>query len=243
MPTLSIFSMNPRTILTRHLDSTLPLAEAAAKLLEATQRNPLLANLYLDDTSRDLLRIGGPDLGGDILIRPGKEKEKGVLAHFRQGDRPVFRALVAATEGGWTVRRRQPASTEGLDLLEFIQDGHRVSRCKKIQFAEAALEDALGCEFDEVDLLIRFLVELEVHGDDGPVLDDTPEGPEAGLEAVRRSLAGTARIILHHGRRLALRERQVLEGRRNDINLVVLYARLPKGRGFVIGGLADEAAA
>jgi hypothetical protein len=150
--------------------------------------------------------------------------------------------LVAATEGGWTVRRRQPTSTEGLDLLEFIQDGHRVSRCKRVQFAESALEDALGCEFDEVDLLIRFLVELEVHGDDEPILDDTPEGAEPSLEAVRKSLAGTERVILHGDRRLVLRRRQVLEGRRNDLNLVVHYDRLPGREGFVIGGLADQAA-
>ena len=234
--------MNQRTILTRHIDTTLTLAAAADKLLEATQKNPLLDNLYLDDNADGLLRIGGPELRGDILVRPAKEKGEGVVAHFRQGDRPVFRALVAATEGGWTVRRRQPASTEGLDLLEFIQDGHRVGRCKKIQFAESALEDALRCEFDEVDALIRFLVELEVHGDDEHVLDDTPEGPEPSLEAVRKSLAGTERVILHGGRRVILRRREVLEGRRNDLNLVVQYARLPGRRGFVIGGLADQPA-
>jgi hypothetical protein len=234
--------MNTRTILTRHIDTTLTLAAAANRLLEATQKNPLLANLYLDESSGGLLRIGGPDLRGDILIRAAREKEEGVVAHFRQGDRPVFRALVAATEGGWTVRRRQPASTEGLDLLEFIQDTHRVSRCKKIQFAESALEDALGCEFVEVDVLIRFLIELEVHGDDDPVLDDTPQAPEPSLEAVRKSLAGKERVILHGGRRLVLQRREVLEGRRNDLNLVVHYTRLPGRRGFVIGGLADQPA-
>ncbi len=235
--------MNQRTILTRHIDSTLTLAAAADKLLEATQINPLLDNLYLDDSSGGLLRIGGPDLRGDILVRPARDKGEGVVAHFRQGDRPVFRALVAATEGGWTVRRRQPASTEGLDLLDFIQDAHRVSRCRRIQFADAALDDALGCEFEEVDALVRFLVELEVHGEDEPILDDTPRGAEPSLEAVRKSLAGTERVILHGGRRIVLRHRQVLEGRRNDLNLVVHYARLPGRGGFVIGGLADQPAA
>jgi hypothetical protein len=235
--------MSTHTILTRHLDATLPLAAAAAKLLESTQTNPLLDNLYVDDSATGLLRIGGPDLRGDILIRLSADKEGAVLAHFRQGDRPVFRALVAATEGGWTVRRRQPASTEGLDLLEFIQDAPRLGRCRKIQFSETAAEDALGCSFDEIDLLIRFLVELEVHGDDEPALDDTPEGHEPSLEAVRKSLAGTERIILHRGRRLVLRRREVIEGRRNDLNLIVHYARLPRGQGYVIGGLAEEAAA
>jgi hypothetical protein len=106
----------------------------------------------------------------------------------------------------------------------------------------SALEDALGCEFVEVDVLIRFLIELEVHGDDDPVLDDTPQAPEPSLEAVRKSLAGKERVILHGGRRLVLQRREVLEGRRNDLNLVVHYTRLPGRRGFVIGGLADQPA-
>jgi hypothetical protein len=234
--------MNTHTLLTRHLDTTLTLPEAANRLLAATQQDPLLANVYVDDGEAGALRIGGTELRGDILVRPGKAKGEGLVVHFRQGDRPVLKALVAATEGGWTVRRRQPASTEGLDLLDFIQDRDSLSRCKRVRFAEAAMEDALGCEFDEMDLLIRFLVELEVNGDEGLALDDTPEGAEPSLEAVRKSLAGTGRIILHRGRRLALPERRVLEGRRNDLNLVIHYARLPRGRGFVIGGLADQVA-
>lgn len=232
--------MNAHTILTRHLDSSLTLAEAAARLLRATQSRAGLDNLYLDDSTEGILRIGGSDLRGDMLFRPDRENAEGVVAHFRHGDRRVFQALVAATGDGWTVRRKQPASTEGLDLLEFVQEGHRLGHCKRVRFADAAVADAVTCVFDELDLLIRFLVELEVHGEEAPPAE---EAGEPSLEAVRRSLAGTSWVIRHEGRRVALRRQRVLEGRRNDLNLVIRYDRLPGEGGYLIGGLEDRQAA
>lgn len=233
------FLMNARTLLTRHLDSTLTLAEAADRLSRETQANPALANLFLDPEAALPLRVGGPELHGDLVFRDCPE-ERSVLAHFRKGDRAVFNAVVAALGDAWKVRRPQPRHTEGLDLLEFLQEGHRVGRCKRVTIGDSALEDALGCTFDETELLIRLMVELEVSGEPGPVIDPE-EGPK--LEAVRQSLTGTDRVVLHRGRRVALRHRHTLQGRRNDLDLTVHYAWLARPGTFLIGGFTETPSA
>lgn len=232
-------SMNTRTLLTRHIDSTLTLAEAADRLARETQTNPALANLFLDPEVTLPLRVGGPELHGDLVFQD-YPKDKSVLAHFRKGDRAVFNALVAALGDGWKVRRPQPRHTDGLDLLEFLQEGHRVGRCERLTIGDSALEDALGCAFDETELLIRLMVELEVSGEPGPVIDPE-EGPK--LEAVRQSLTGTDRVVLHRGRRVALKHRYTLQGRRNDIDLTVHYAWLPRSKTFLIGGFTETPSA
>jgi hypothetical protein len=232
------FSMNPRTLLTRHIDSPLTLAEAADRLGRQTQLVPTLGNLFIDLEGRSTLRVGGPDLHGDVILR-GCPEEESLLAHFRKGDRPIFNALVGALGEGSQVRRPQPKHTEGLDLLEFLQEGHRISRCKRVVVGDAALEDALGCAFDENELLIGLLIELECNAEAGNGAE-SPDKP--GLESVRRSLTGTDRIVLHEGRRVALRLRQTLEGRRNDLNLTVHYAWLPQAGVFLIGGLSETPA-
>lgn len=233
------FLMNARTLLTRHIDSTLTLAEAADRLSRETQANPAFANLFLDPEAGLPLRVGGPELHGDLVFRDCP-KEGSVVAHFRKGDRAVFNAVVAALGDGWKVRRPQPRHTEGLELLEFLQEGHRVGRCKRVTIGDSALEDALGCAFDETELLIRLMVELEVSGEPGPVIDPE-EGPK--LEAVRQSLTGTDGVVLHRGRRVALRHRHTLQGRRNDLDLTVHYAWLPRPGTFLIGGFTETPSA
>lgn len=231
--------MKPRYILTRHIDTRLSLAESTLRISRATQTRPELANLFVDDESGgpDLVRLGGTDLHGDILIRESEEAGRLAL-HFRRGDRGAVRAVIESLGGDWVVGRRPRRQEEGISLLDLIQDVERPRRRSRVVFSDRALEDAATCDFGDGELLAMFLLRLGL--EDIAECADEPDGPSSALEAVRHYLTDTDRVVIHEGRRVLLDQREVIGGKSEDIDLVVHYALLPGSRRHLIGALSTR---
>lgn len=233
--------MNPRYLLTRHLATTLDLAESARRLLDATLRDGPLCGLMVDDGAAGLLRLGGVDLQGDILVRPGLAEGK-LVAHYRRGDRKVFQSTVEALGGAWTPGRAA-ADGEGLAgqfLLDVLQDSPVCPR-RHLQVSDRALEDAATCGFKDADQLALFLLNLDLDEIGDPFGPGESEA-EPSLDAVRQSLTGTARVVIHRGRKVRLDRVSTLEGKTEDIDLLIHHARLPGPRRHLIGALETRPA-
>lgn len=229
--------MNTRYLLTRHLDSTLDLAESGRRILQATEGETGLAGLMVDAETPGLIRLSGTDLHGDILIRSAEAGGR-LVAHFRRGDRPVFQGLLGTLGGAWTPARPAKDEPPVPCLLDALQDSPSCTR-RRMEIADRALEDAALCGFKDADQLTLFLLQLDL-GQIADLLGPDEDEAEPGPEAARGSLTGTARVVLHRGRKVRLNLVEVLAGKTEDVDLEVHYARLPGRSRYLIGALESR---
>lgn len=149
----------------RHLDvlvgkTQMTLPALAAALETQLEAKPELG-LFLNATD-SLIRLGGVDLHGDILIRASHPDAAGsLLVAYRQGDRAALDALRAATPAIWQLSSCPPAVTANLSLFNFVQFEAILGPYERVEFSDRAQEDAFCCrDFKALAALRRKLAEL-----------------------------------------------------------------------------------
>lgn len=225
-----------RHLVVHRLDSTLPF-DVIAGMLEAHLAVRPELGLFVDAEQLGLVRIGGIDLRGDILIRPESPgRGKRLLVASRQGDAGALEAVIKAMEPNWTRSDRAPSPRDGLALLDFLQSDAVVACLDRIHVAERAVEDAFSCRFSAVDTLRREIVclhsrslmrfrMLELSDENGPCM--------IHLENL---LAPS--VILHEGVKVSLDIRHEVHARGAVLTLHHSYD--PRTRSCVIGALTER---
>lgn len=225
-----------RHLVVHRLDSTLPFASVATALESHLQVRPELG-LFVDADEPRLLRVGGIDLRGDILIRPETPgRDKRLLVACRNGDSAKLEAVLAAMNPLWTRSDRAPSPREGLALLDFLQGDVVVACLDRIHFTDRAVEDAFSCRFTAVDTLRREIVSLhsrslmrlrmmDLHEENGPCM-------------IHLENLIAPKVILHEGRKLYLGIQEEVHSRGRILTLH--YSYHPGKRSCVIGALTER---
>ena len=225
-----------RRLVVHRLDSTLPF-DVVAGMLEAHLAVRPELGLFVDAEQLGLVRLGGIDLRGDILIRPESPgRGKHVLVACRQGDSGTLEAVLRAMEPMWTRSGRAPSPREGLALMDFLQADAVVAGLDRIRVAERAVEDAFSCRFSAVDTLRREIVRLhsrsrmrfrmlELLHENGPC-----------MVHVENLVAPS--VILHGGEKVCLGIRHEVHARGAVLTLHHSYD--PRTLSCVIGALTER---
>jgi hypothetical protein len=236
----------PRSrVIPRHIDvhcvDTSVDFPALPSLLEAKLTAQPDLGFFLNAT-KDLIRVGGLDMYGDILIRPASEKHpRKLIVAFRQGDRAKLDALLASSSEIWlgAPRPAAPTTTPGTALLNFLQHDLIIECVDRVRISDRALEDAFCCR-DFLGLSDLRLKLVELHGQ-----ARKPESIESILwadyspkELRAAARANTPHTILHDGMKYVLYLNESLKQRRGS-SLTLRLALCPKHRAYVIGTLIE----
>lgn len=225
-----------RHLVVHRIDSTLPFAATAGALEAHLAVRPELG-LFVDAEQYGLVRIGGIDLRGDILIRPESTgRDKRVLVACRQADADKLEAVLKAMDPLWTRSARAPSRRDGLALLEFLQSDVVLACLDRIHVADRAVEDAFSCRFASVDTLRREIVCLhsrslmrfrmiELFDENGPCM-------------IHLENLIAPKVILHEGEKVSLGIRHEVHARGAVLTLHHSYD--PRTRSCVIGALTER---
>lgn len=225
-----------RHLVVHRLDSTLPFASLAAALEAHLQVRPELG-LFVDAEEPAILRVGGIDLRGDILIRPETPgRDKRLLVACRNGDNSRLEAVLTAMNPLWTRSGRAPSPREGLALLDFLQSDVVVACLDRIHFAERAIEDAFSCRFRAVDTLRREIVRLHSRALLPLRMMDLIE--DGGPCMIHFENLRAPRVVLHGGEKVRLDIQEEVHARGQVLTLHHSYH--PPTRSCVIGALTER---
>ena len=228
--------LTSRHLVVHRLDSTLPF-DVIAGMLEAHLAVRPELGLFVEAEQLGLVRIGGLDLRGDILIRPESPgRGNRVLVACRQADADTLEEVLKAMGPMWTRSDRAPSPREGLALLDFLQSDAVLACLDRIHIAERAVEDAFSCRFSSVDALRREIVclhsrslmrfrMLELFDENGPCM-------------IHLENLIAPSVILHEGEKVSLGIRHEVHVRGAVLTLHHSYD--PKTRSCVIGALTER---
>lgn len=226
-----------RHLVIHRLDSTVPFPAIARCLESHLEARPELG-LFLDP-AEGLVRVGGLDLHGDILIRPESTgRDHRLLVACRHGDRGSLESLMNAMATLWTRSDRAPAAREGLGLLNFLQSDPLPACLDRVEFADRAIEDAFACRFVGLGELRRALIRL--HGKMGDITA-LLEILSIEIDDRRRLWSEPPKapsVILHNGKRrmLCLKEEIMgAKGSRLTLHLDVCARR----KRCIVGALSE----
>ena len=236
----------PRSrVIPRHIDvhcvDTSVDFSALPSLLEAKLMAQPDLGLFLNAT-KGLIRIGGLDMYGDILIQPASEKNpRKLLVAFRQGDRAKLDVLLISSPEIWAsvLRPAAPTTTPGTALLHFLQHDLIIEFVDRVQISDRALEDAFCCR-DFLGLSDLRLKLVELHG-----RARKPESIESIVwadynpkELRAAAQADTPHTILHRGTKIVLYLSEPLKQSRGS-SLTLRLALCPKHHAYIIGTLIE----
>jgi hypothetical protein len=228
----------------RHLDvlvaetqMTLP---ALATALEAQLEAKPELGLFLNATD-SLIRIGGVDLHGDILIRPSNDENAGsLLVAYRQGDRATLANLKAATATIWQLSNCPPSATEGLGLFNFVRFDAILGPYERVEFADRAQEDAFCCrDFRALAALRRKLTELNERASRPHDLVGILWEDFNYKDYLAETNAQTPHTVMHHGEKVSVCLRKRINTRRGS-SLTLHFTLRANRRVCVICALTER---
>lgn len=215
------------------------LPALAAALQVRLEAQPELG-LFLNATDT-LIRVGGLDLHGDILIRTAHpESALSMLVAHRQGDRPALDAMMAAAADMLAMSTRAPAESEGLTLLSFLQSETVASCYNQVEFSDRALEDAFGCrEYVALSGLRRKLAELNERARRPHDLVGIIWEEYNYRDILAETHANTPHTVLHRGEKVVVGLRKRINTRRGS-SLALHFTLRADRRVCVIGALTER---